>query len=70
MGAAAWYAGELLTTALPGRGEIVKAVRVFSSIGIGVLVLLAAARLLRIAEFDDAVSRVTRRILPSKSAAP
>jgi len=32
------------------------------SIGIGIAVLVASARLLRIAEFDEAFSRVLRRL--------
>jgi putative peptidoglycan lipid II flippase len=65
MGAAAWYTAHWLGGAVPGRGEIVKGIRVFASIGVGLLVLVASARLLRIAEFDEAFSRVVRRILPS-----
>ena len=66
MAAAAWYASQWLTAVWPGRGEMMKAVRVFASIGIGVVVLLLSARVLRIAEFDEAVSRVLRRLLPSR----
>ena len=38
-----------------------RALRVGASILTGVAVLIAAARLLRIAEFDEAFSRVLRR---------
>jgi putative peptidoglycan lipid II flippase len=66
MGAASWYAVHWLEGAWPGRGEIVKVIRVTASILIGVLALVASARLLRIAEFDEAYSRVVRRLLPSR----
>jgi hypothetical protein len=39
-------------------------VRVAASIGAGVAVLVASARLLRMAEFDEARDRVLRRFLP------
>jgi putative peptidoglycan lipid II flippase len=65
MGTAAWYAAQWLEGALPGRGEFEKGIRVFASIATGLLVLVASARLLRIAEFDEALSRVVRRLLPS-----
>jgi putative peptidoglycan lipid II flippase len=66
MGAAAWATAYGLEIALPGRGEMVKALRVFASIGAGIIVLIASARLLRIAEFDEAFSRVLRRFLPPR----
>ena len=66
MGAAAWFTAHWLAEVLPGRGESVKAVRVLASITTGVVVLIASAKLLRIAEFDEAFSRVLRRILPSR----
>jgi putative peptidoglycan lipid II flippase len=65
MGVAAYGASAWLAEALPGRGEIVKLLRVSASIGAGVLVLLLSARMLRIAEFDEALSRVLRRLLPA-----
>jgi putative peptidoglycan lipid II flippase len=65
MGAAAWFCAEWLESALPGRGEFEKGIRVFASIATGLVVLVASARLLRIAEFDEALSRVVRRLLPS-----
>jgi putative peptidoglycan lipid II flippase len=66
MAAAAYGASEWLATALPGPGEVLKAVRVFAAIGAGVLTLMAAARVLRIAEFDEALGRVLRRLGPSR----
>jgi putative peptidoglycan lipid II flippase len=65
MGAAAYGASQWLLEAVPGRGELVKLLRVGASIGAGVFVLLVSARLLRIAEFDDALTRVIRRLRPS-----
>jgi putative peptidoglycan lipid II flippase len=66
MGAAAWYASQSLEAALPGDDVIMKAVRVSASIAAGIAVLLASARLLRIAEFDEALNRVLRRVVPSR----
>ena len=64
MGLAAYFTHDWLMGAVPGRGEIVKAVRLTASIGTGIVVLALAARALRIAEFDEALARVLRR-LPS-----
>lgn len=66
MGAAAWGAAHWIELAWPGRGELMKVTRVFAAIGAGLAVLVGSARLLRIAEFDEAFSRVTRRILPPR----
>jgi putative peptidoglycan lipid II flippase len=66
MGAAAWFTLEWLNGALPGRSEVVKAIRVFTAISAGIAVLVASARLMRIAEFDEAIARVVRRIVPSR----
>lgn len=65
MGVAAYYTSTWLAPVLPGRELVWKAVQVAAAIGVGVLVLAAGARLLRIAEFDEAVTRVMRRIRPS-----
>ena len=65
MGAAAYYSHAWLVAALPGRGLIAQLVQVFGAIGIAVVVLAAGARLLRIAEFDDAMRRVLQRLRPS-----
>jgi putative peptidoglycan lipid II flippase len=62
MGLAASFAVAWLTAVVPGSGTIVRALRVGASILIGVAVLVASARLLRIAEFDEAFSRVLRRV--------
>jgi putative peptidoglycan lipid II flippase len=65
MGAAAYAASQWLPGVVSGPGELAKLLRVSVSIGAGVLVLLVSARLLRIAEFDDAVARVIRRMRPA-----
>jgi len=49
---------------LPGASLAVKTVRVFGSIGVGMLVLAACARFLHIQEFNEAVRRVTGRLAP------
>jgi putative peptidoglycan lipid II flippase len=64
MGATAHLTLVWLEAALPGGSELVKAVHVFSAIGVGVIVLVAAARLLRIEEFDEAFRRVVNRVVP------
>lgn len=62
MGAAAWGTHHGLEAALPGHGTLVRAVRVFSSIGVGLLVLVGAARALRIEEFTEALGRMASRL--------
>jgi putative peptidoglycan lipid II flippase len=62
MGAAAWAVHHALETALPGSGTLVRAVRVFSAIGVALAVLVAVARLLRVEEFKEALARVTARL--------
>ena len=66
MGAASWYTSQWLEGALGGRGEVEKIIRCLGSIAAGLVVLVASARLLRIAEFDEAFNRVVRRVLPSR----
>jgi putative peptidoglycan lipid II flippase len=66
MGAAAWYTAQWLAVALPGPGELFKLLRVGIAIGVALGVLAASAKLLRIAEFDEAFSKVTRRLLPAR----
>ncbi len=62
MGAASYFAAQWLADFLPGRDWYWRAVRVSTAIGAGVLVLMGSARLLAIAEFNDAVKSVTRRL--------
>jgi putative peptidoglycan lipid II flippase len=62
MGGVASLTSDALTVVLPGAGLLAKALRVFSAIGVGVLVLAGSARLLGIAEFNDAANRVLQRL--------
>jgi len=62
MGAASYFTAEWLADALPAREWYWRAVRVSGAIGAGVLVLMGSARLLAIAEFNDALASVTRRL--------
>jgi putative peptidoglycan lipid II flippase len=61
MGGAAWGTQHGLQAVMPGDGTILRAVRVFTSIGVALVVLVGAARLLRIEEFEDALGRVASR---------
>lgn len=49
---------------VPGTSTLIRAARVGISIASGIAVLVVAARVLRIAEFDEARSRVLRRFVP------
>lgn len=62
MGVAARVASLWLQTVVPGRGLLPQIVQVFGAIAFAVVVLMLAARVLRIAEFDEAFRRVTRRL--------
>jgi putative peptidoglycan lipid II flippase len=62
MGLAAHLTLQWLEALLPGGGEIDKGVRVFASIAVALVVLAAAAKLLRIREFDEALARVLGRL--------
>jgi putative peptidoglycan lipid II flippase len=61
MGLAAHYTAVWLADVLPGSAFRLKAIRVFGAIGVGVLALVAVARLLRIDELDGAIKSVMRR---------
>jgi putative peptidoglycan lipid II flippase len=63
MGAAAYASVDWLTAVLPGAQWYLRMLRVFTSIGVGVVVLLLSARLLGIAELREAMNRVGRRIV-------
>ena len=75
MGAAAWLADRELARVLPSGVSIVKhldvylTVRLGLSIVAGLAILLAAARLLRVAELDEALERVLRRAAAANGAA-
>jgi putative peptidoglycan lipid II flippase len=69
MGLAAWWTNYGLTSVLPA-GQMVRysvdllaGLRLFTAIAAGLAALAAAARLLRIEEFDEAFSRVVRRLV-------
>jgi putative peptidoglycan lipid II flippase len=62
MGLAAGGTQHGLETALPGDGTALRAVRVFTSIAVALGVLVAAARILHIEEFKDALARVASRL--------
>jgi putative peptidoglycan lipid II flippase len=64
MGLAAWYTSAWLTRAIPDDALVWKAVRVAAAIAAGVAALAASARLLRIAEFEEALKQVLRRLKP------
>lgn len=62
MGAVSYGASTWLAATWPGGGLAQKTARVFAAIGLGMGALAAAARLLRIEEFEEALSRVLRRV--------
>ncbi|HEX6974245.1 MAG TPA: murein biosynthesis integral membrane protein MurJ [Vicinamibacterales bacterium] len=64
MAVAAFFVSRWTGILLPGSSTAIRAVRVAASIGAGIVVLVASARLLRIAEFDEARARVLRRFVP------
>lgn len=62
MGVVAWQANAVLTMLVPGEATVARLIRVSSAIGLAVFVLMAAARVLRISEFADALAVVRRRL--------
>jgi putative peptidoglycan lipid II flippase len=62
MGVVVWFTSAWLSTAVPLEGFWGRFVSVFTSIAAGVFTLIAAARLLRVEELDDAMRRVTARL--------
>jgi putative peptidoglycan lipid II flippase len=62
MGAAAYATATWLAAAWPSTSTLVRLVHVFGAIAVAVAVLAGAARLLRIEEFESAVSRVMTRL--------
>jgi RsiW-degrading membrane proteinase PrsW (M82 family) len=65
MGAAANLTAAWLGSHLPHGGSLWRAVALAASIATGVAVLVASARVLRIAEFDEAFGRLLRRLRPA-----
>ena len=70
MGTAAWMAHEHLLDAWGGAGLVTRLGRVSASIAAGVLVLAAAARLLRISELEQAGRQVLARLGRNRQSAP
>lgn len=66
MGAVALAASRWLGTVIAGEGEVDRAIRVGLTIGAAIVALVAAARLLRIEEFSEALRRIHRRLSPGQ----
>src|SRR5262245_8595432 len=64
MGAAAETTARGLASLIPMTNSFSRAIQLGAAIGIGLVVLIGAARLLRLAEFDEAFGRVLRRLRP------
>jgi putative peptidoglycan lipid II flippase len=62
MGAAAWAAERGLRVLVPGEATLTQLVRVASSIAAALVVLAGGARLLRLAEFNEATGLVLARL--------
>jgi hypothetical protein len=62
MAAASLGVEHLLRAVMPGYGMATQAVRLFSAIAAGLLVLGASAKILRIREFDEALAGITSRL--------
>jgi putative peptidoglycan lipid II flippase len=65
MGAAGYLTTVWLASHLPPAGSLWRAIQLAASIAAGVIVLAVSARVLRLAEFDEAVGRVLRRLRPT-----
>jgi hypothetical protein len=50
---------------VPPTGTLWRAIELAGAIAVGLAVLVASARVLRIAEFDEAFGRVLRRFRPA-----
>ena len=62
MAAAAYAVERALTSFLPGMHVVPQAVRLFSAIGAGILVLVVSAKVLYIRELDEALSDIKARL--------
>jgi putative peptidoglycan lipid II flippase len=62
MGVAAWSVEHALWAIVPGTHWIPRGIRVFSAIAVALVVLAAAARALRIQEFEEAFRRIFQRL--------
>jgi putative peptidoglycan lipid II flippase len=65
MGAAAHYTSQWVAAQVPPAGTLWRALELAGAIAVGIAVLVASARVLRIAEFDEAFGRVLRRLRPA-----
>jgi putative peptidoglycan lipid II flippase len=63
MAAASFGAERALGALMPGTHVPAQAIRLFAAIGSGLAVLAVSARILRIREFDDALSGITARLI-------
>ena len=61
MGGAVWTCHAWLMDVLPGADLVRRLIQVFGSIGVGLVVLAAGARMLRIAEWSDIQLQLNRR---------
>lgn len=65
MGAASYLTILWLAAHVPPVGSIWRAIQLATAIAVGIIVLVASARVLRLAEFDEAFGRVLRRLRPA-----
>jgi putative peptidoglycan lipid II flippase len=65
MGIAAHYTSQWLAARLPPSGSLWRAIELSAAIAVGIAILVGSARVLRIAEFDEAFGRVLRRLRPA-----
>jgi putative peptidoglycan lipid II flippase len=65
MGAATHFASTWLQAVVPGRELPWKLLQVFGAISVGVVTLAVAAKVFRISEFNEAFSRVLRKLKPA-----
>jgi putative peptidoglycan lipid II flippase len=65
MGFAAHYTSQWVAARVPPAGTLWRAIELAGAIAVGIAVLVASARVLRIAEFDEAFGRVLHRLRPA-----
>ena len=65
MGTASYLTILWLAAHVPPVGSIWRAIQLAAAIAVGIIVLVASARVLRLAEFDEAFARVLRRLRPA-----
>ncbi len=68
MAVAAWAGEHWMELVLPGRSTLAKLAHVATGIGLGLAMLAAAARVLRIAEFEEALVAIRARLFAPKTA--